>query len=131
MSLDINAVVGALNAPPAPFVPEQHHLRPGYVLLLTGFGADDEHGQLVQRIRETLPLLFDMVTHGSVAGQDQDVSTRLPSGYLWTVWEADTSVWPGRACQCRAAGYGSGGSVSASPLGAKPLCGRYAFGGLF
>jgi FAD/FMN-containing dehydrogenase len=37
MSLGINAVVGALNAPPAPFVPEQHHLRAGYVLLLTGF----------------------------------------------------------------------------------------------
>jgi FAD/FMN-containing dehydrogenase len=62
MSLGINAVVGALNAPPAPFVPEQHHLRAGYVLLLTGFGADDEHGQFVQRIRETLPPLFDMVT---------------------------------------------------------------------
>lgn len=62
MSLDINAVVGALNAPPAPFVPEQHHFRPGYVILLTGFGADDEHGRFVQRIRETLPPLFDMVT---------------------------------------------------------------------
>jgi FAD/FMN-containing dehydrogenase len=62
MSLSVNAVVGALNAPPAPFVPEQHHFRPGYVILLTGFGADDEHGRFVQRIRETLPPLFDMVT---------------------------------------------------------------------
>ncbi|MGH4008968.1 MAG: FAD-binding oxidoreductase [Pseudonocardiaceae bacterium] len=62
MSLDINAVVGALNAPPVPFVPEQHHFRPGYVIMLTGFGADDEHGRFVQRIRETLPPLFDMVT---------------------------------------------------------------------
>ncbi|MCA1706284.1 MAG: FAD-binding oxidoreductase [Actinobacteria bacterium] len=61
MPLSINAIAGALNAPPAPFVPEQHHFRPGYVLLLVGFGADDEHGQLVQRIRETLPPLFDMV----------------------------------------------------------------------
>jgi FAD/FMN-containing dehydrogenase len=62
MSLGINTIVGALNAPPAPFVPEQHHLQPGFVILLTGFGADDEHGHLVQRIRETLPPLFDMVT---------------------------------------------------------------------
>jgi hypothetical protein len=62
MSLGINAVVGAVNAPPAPFVPEQHHFQPGYVILLTGFGADEEHGRLVQRIRETLPPLFDMVT---------------------------------------------------------------------
>jgi len=32
---DLNVVVGALNAPPAPFVPPEHHLAPGYVLLLT------------------------------------------------------------------------------------------------
>jgi FAD/FMN-containing dehydrogenase len=62
MSLGINAIVGALNAPPTPFVPDQHHFQPGYVMLLTGFGRDDEHGRLVQRIRETLPPLFDMVT---------------------------------------------------------------------
>ena len=38
MPPQINAVVGAVNAPPAPFVPEQYHFAPGYVLLLTGFG---------------------------------------------------------------------------------------------
>ncbi|MGH3671683.1 MAG: FAD-binding oxidoreductase [Pseudonocardiaceae bacterium] len=62
MSLGLNAVVGALNAPPAPFVPEQHHFQLGYVMLLTGFGADDEHHDFVQRIRHTLPPLFDVVT---------------------------------------------------------------------
>lgn len=62
MSLDINAIVVALNAPPAPFVPERHHFQPGFAILLTGFGAADEHGHLVQRIRETLPPMFDMVT---------------------------------------------------------------------
>ena len=36
---DANAVIAGLNAPPAPFVPEQHHFRPGYALLVTGFGA--------------------------------------------------------------------------------------------
>jgi FAD/FMN-containing dehydrogenase len=61
-SLGINAIVGALNAPPAPFVPEQHHFQLGYVMMLTGFGADDEHRALVQRIRDTVPPLFDMVT---------------------------------------------------------------------
>ena len=43
MPPDINAVIGALNAPPAPFVPEQHHFAPGYVLLLAGFGPGPEH----------------------------------------------------------------------------------------
>lgn len=62
MSLGMNAIVGALNAPPAPFVPVQHHFEPGYVMLLTGFGENDEHGRLVARIRQTVPPLFDMVT---------------------------------------------------------------------
>ena len=33
----------ALNAPPAPFVPIEHHHQPGYALLLTGFGDPAEH----------------------------------------------------------------------------------------
>jgi hypothetical protein len=59
---DLNVVVGALNAPPAPFVPPEHHFAPGYVLLLTGFDGTPAHAEAVARIRETLPPLFDMVT---------------------------------------------------------------------
>jgi FAD/FMN-containing dehydrogenase len=62
MPPEINAVVGALNAPPAPFVPEQYHFAPGYGLVLTGFGSASEHAQLAARIRESLPPLFDLVT---------------------------------------------------------------------
>lgn len=49
-------------APPAPFVPEQHHDQPGYALLLSGFGDAAEHAQVVERIRADLPPLFDFVT---------------------------------------------------------------------
>ena len=62
MPPEINAVAGAVNAPPAPFVPPEHHFAPGYVLLLTGFGSGPEHARLVTRIRESLPPLFDLVT---------------------------------------------------------------------
>jgi len=62
MPPEINAVAGALNAPPAPFVPPEHHFAPGYALLLTGFGSGPEHAQLVTRIRQSLPPLFDLVT---------------------------------------------------------------------
>ena len=62
MPPDINAVFGGLNAPPAPFVPEQHHFAPGYVLLLTGFDSAQEHAQLVTQIRESVPALFNLVT---------------------------------------------------------------------
>jgi len=59
---DLNVVVGALNAPPEPFVPPEHHFAPGYVLLLTGFDGTPAHAEAVTRIRRTLPPLFDMVT---------------------------------------------------------------------
>ena len=61
MPPDINAVAGAVNAPPAPFVPEQHQLEPGYALLLAGFGGTQEHARLVDQIRGSLPPLFDLV----------------------------------------------------------------------
>jgi FAD/FMN-containing dehydrogenase len=62
MPPDINAVVAALNAPPAPFVPTEHHFAPGFALLLTGFDGTPEHARLATRIRQALPPLFEMVT---------------------------------------------------------------------
>jgi FAD/FMN-containing dehydrogenase len=62
MPPDINAVVAALNAPPAPFVPTQHHFAPGFALLLAGFDGTPEHARLATRIRQTLPPLFELVT---------------------------------------------------------------------
>ena len=62
MPPNVNAVFGGLNAPPAPFVPQQHHFVPGYVLLLTGFGSAQEHARLAAQIRASVPPLFDMVT---------------------------------------------------------------------
>ena len=59
---DLNAVIAGLNAPPAPFVPEQHQFRPGYALLITGFGSPEEHAATTARIREALPPLFEFVT---------------------------------------------------------------------
>jgi hypothetical protein len=55
-------LIGAVHAPPAPFVPPQHHSVPGYVLLLTGFGSGQEHDRLVTQVRERVPTQFDLVT---------------------------------------------------------------------
>ncbi len=62
MPEDISPVLGAVTAPPAPFVPEQHQLAPGYALLLAGFGDASEHEALVTQVRQSLPPLFDLVT---------------------------------------------------------------------
>ena len=42
---DIAVFLAALNAPPAPFVPEEYHGAPGYAVLLVGHGAADEHAR--------------------------------------------------------------------------------------
>jgi len=59
---DVNIIIGGVTAPPEPFVPEQHRLQPGYALLVTGFGSEQEHEAIVARIRVELPPLFDLVT---------------------------------------------------------------------
>jgi FAD/FMN-containing dehydrogenase len=56
-----NVIVTAMNAPPAPFVPEQHHFKPGVALLLTGFDAAEDHADAVARVRAALPPLVDHV----------------------------------------------------------------------
>ena len=59
---DLNLMPVGVNAPPAPFVPEEHRYRPGIALLITGFGSQEEHAAVVARVREQLPPLFDFVT---------------------------------------------------------------------
>lgn len=55
---DLNIMFGAVNAPPAPFVPPEHQLQPGYVVLVTGFGSAESHANVVSRIDEALPPAF-------------------------------------------------------------------------
>jgi len=51
-----------LSAPPAPFVPEQYHLRPGHALMVVGFGSPAEHASAVAPVRGALTPLFELVT---------------------------------------------------------------------
>jgi FAD/FMN-containing dehydrogenase len=52
----------AVNAPPAPFVPEEVRLRPGYALMTIGFGDPAEHDQVAQTLRRGLAPQFELVT---------------------------------------------------------------------
>jgi FAD/FMN-containing dehydrogenase len=56
------AMVVVLNAPPAPFVPEQHRFAPGVALMLVGFSTAAAHAALVASVRQALPPLFEFVT---------------------------------------------------------------------
>jgi FAD binding domain/Berberine and berberine like len=52
----LNAIPAALTAPPAPFVPPEHHHTLGYALLLVAFGdAAEQHQQVLERVRNSLP----------------------------------------------------------------------------
>ncbi|HKV83599.1 MAG TPA: FAD-binding oxidoreductase [Ktedonobacterales bacterium] len=59
---EVGILIAGLSAPPAPFVPEQYHLAPGYALALASFGSPEEHERLAQPIRAALPPLFELVT---------------------------------------------------------------------
>lgn len=62
LSDDITLLVASLNAPPAPFVPQQHQLQPGYALIFVGLGAAEEHANVLAGIRAELPPLFEFAT---------------------------------------------------------------------
>ena len=59
---EVNVMVGGLNAPPAPFVPEQHQLQPGYAAIVVGTGTPEQHAEVVAALREGAPPLFEFAT---------------------------------------------------------------------
>jgi Berberine and berberine like len=59
---ELNIIIAGLNAPPAPFVPERHHHQPGYALIVAGLGSAGQHHQVMTRIRQALPPLWEFTT---------------------------------------------------------------------
>lgn len=59
---DVNVMIGALNAPPAPFVPEEHQLQPGYAAIVVGTGAAESHEAVLSALRDGSDALFDFAT---------------------------------------------------------------------
>ncbi len=58
----LNIISAAVNAPPAPFVPERYRLQPGYALMMAGFGDRTGFDAVADRIRRDLPTLFELDT---------------------------------------------------------------------
>jgi FAD/FMN-containing dehydrogenase len=59
---DVNVMVACLNAPPAPFVPEEHQLAPGYATLVVGTGDPEHHAQTCAALKAGVPPLFEFAT---------------------------------------------------------------------
>src|SRR5882757_407248 len=58
----LNVLIGGLNAPRAPFIPEQHQDQPGYALLIAGFGSEEEHAAAVAALSADLPPTVEFAT---------------------------------------------------------------------
>ena len=59
---EFNVVIGCVSAPPAPFVPEELRGRPGYGLIIVGVTGPEAHEEVLAKVRETLPPLFEVAT---------------------------------------------------------------------
>jgi len=70
------------NAPPAPFVPQQYHFRPGFGLIVAAFGADAEHARLAGQIRSALPPLVEFIAPIPYTGLQQILDEAAPWGIL-------------------------------------------------
>jgi hypothetical protein len=58
---EVNVIFGGVNAPPAPFVPVEHQMQPGYIAVVAGFGSQEQHEGVVNRLRGGLPPLWEFV----------------------------------------------------------------------
>ncbi|NMO91381.1 FAD-binding oxidoreductase [Actinomycetospora sp. TBRC 11914] len=77
---DVSFEVVGLSAPPAPFVPEEHHSRLVLALAAVGFGAEPHHRELLERLRAALPPLFEMVSPMPYAALQQMFDDAFPRG---------------------------------------------------
>jgi FAD/FMN-containing dehydrogenase len=77
---DVSFEVVGLYAPPAPFVPEEHHFRLVLGLAAVGFGAEANHQQVLERMRAALPPLFEMVSPMPYAALQQMFDDAFPWG---------------------------------------------------
>jgi len=71
-----------LNAPPAPFVPEQHQFAPGYGLAVVGWGSPEEHAAMIEPVANGLDPLFSFVTPIPYVALQQMLDESAPWGIL-------------------------------------------------
>jgi hypothetical protein len=74
--------MAGLNAPPEPFVPEEHQLAPVFVIAVVGLQDDQTHARLIEPIRAAIPPLFELVTPIPYVALQQMFNASAPWGIL-------------------------------------------------
>jgi FAD/FMN-containing dehydrogenase len=59
---DAGGMLLVINAPPAPFVAEDHHFRPGVALATVGFSTPEAHAALMADARDAVEPLFEFTS---------------------------------------------------------------------
>ncbi|MEQ0564591.1 FAD-binding oxidoreductase [Amycolatopsis sp. NEAU-NG30] len=79
---ELGVLVAGLNAPPAPFVPEEHHFRPGYALLIAGFEGAEHHAEAIRGARSGPAPLFEFVSPIPYVELQRMIDDAAPWGIL-------------------------------------------------
>jgi FAD/FMN-containing dehydrogenase len=79
---DCGVLLAGVNAPPEPFVPQQHHFAPVYAIALVGFADAESHAALIAPLREAIPPLVELVTPIPYCALQQMFNTSWPWGIL-------------------------------------------------
>lgn len=77
---DVGCLLAGVNAPPAPFVPENLQLVPGIALIVAGFDSAEEHAAAVAPVRAALPPAVDVVTPIPYVALQQLLDASAPWG---------------------------------------------------
>ena len=86
---EVNVIIAGLNAPPAPFVPAEHHFVPGYALLVVNTGAPELHEAAMNRLREALPPVFQFADSLPYVALQQ----LLDEANAWGLYSYDKSTY--------------------------------------
>jgi FAD/FMN-containing dehydrogenase len=76
----VGCLLVGLNAPPAPFVPEELHFAPGIAMLVAGFDSAEEHAAAVAPVRAALPPAVDFITPIPYVALQQLIDASAPWG---------------------------------------------------
>ncbi|HXM56802.1 MAG TPA: FAD-binding oxidoreductase [Candidatus Dormibacteraeota bacterium] len=86
---DMGVLIVGMNAPPAPFVPEQYHFAPGVAVAIAGFGSEEEHRRAVQPLRDQARPTFELVTPIPYVNLQQMLDDSAP----WGIQAYDKSLY--------------------------------------
>ena len=86
---DVSFEVVAMSAPPEPFVPAEHHFRLVFVLVAVGTGSEESHRGVVDRVRNALTPLFEMVAPMPFTALQQ----MFDEGFAWGTHAYEKSLY--------------------------------------